>query len=165
MRPLHLVPVRLRVQDCYLAYVLTELAGSTVMAFTRTCDSTRKVALTLRNLGFEAIPIHGQMSQPKRLGALNKFKARGRRARAGQTDRRGDRVRPQGCGALCCWPCSPTDRQIDRQTDQTCVQRMSAHGRVRGPTTSQDPDPRAVVVHQRKACAETVAVCPHVCDR
>jgi len=26
-------------------------------------------------LGFGAIPIHGQMSQPKRLGALNKFKA------------------------------------------------------------------------------------------
>jgi hypothetical protein len=29
----------------------------------------------LRNLGFGAVPIHGQMSQPKRLGALNKFKA------------------------------------------------------------------------------------------
>ena len=29
----------------------------------------------LRNLGFDALPIHGQMSQPKRLGALNKFKA------------------------------------------------------------------------------------------
>ena len=43
--------------------------------FTRTCDSTRKIALTLRNLGFGAVPIHGQMSQPKRLGALNKFKA------------------------------------------------------------------------------------------
>ena len=25
--------------------------------------------------GFDAVPIHGQMSQPKRLGALNKFKA------------------------------------------------------------------------------------------
>lgn len=42
--------------------------------FTRTCDSTRKIALTLRNLGFGSVPIHGQMSQPKRLGALNKFK-------------------------------------------------------------------------------------------
>lgn len=43
--------------------------------FTRTCDNTRKIALMLRNLGFGAIPIHGQMSQPKRLGAMNKFKA------------------------------------------------------------------------------------------
>jgi len=62
-------------KDCYLAYVLTELAGSTAMIFTRTCDATRRVALTLRNLGFGAVPIHGQMSQPKRLAALNKFKA------------------------------------------------------------------------------------------
>lgn len=29
----------------------------------------------LRNLGFGSVPIHGQMSQPKRLGALNKFKS------------------------------------------------------------------------------------------
>jgi superfamily II DNA/RNA helicase len=28
----------------------------------------------LRNLGMGAVPIHGQMSQPKRLAALNKFK-------------------------------------------------------------------------------------------
>jgi hypothetical protein len=46
------------------------------MIFTRTCDNTRKIALSLRNLGFGAIPIHGQMSQPKRLGALNKFKVK-----------------------------------------------------------------------------------------
>ncbi|KAL4442077.1 hypothetical protein ABPG77_011338 [Micractinium sp. CCAP 211/92] len=62
-------------KDCYLAFVLTELAGSTSIIFTRTCDSTRKLALMLRNLGFGAVPIHGQMSQPKRLAALNKFKA------------------------------------------------------------------------------------------
>jgi ATP-dependent RNA helicase DDX47/RRP3 len=29
----------------------------------------------LRNLGFEVSTVHGQMSQVKRLGALNKFKA------------------------------------------------------------------------------------------
>lgn len=62
-------------KDVYLTHVLNELSGSTSMIFTRTCDSTRKIALMLRNLGFGAVPIHGQMSQPKRLGALNKFKA------------------------------------------------------------------------------------------
>jgi superfamily II DNA/RNA helicase len=62
-------------QDCYLAFYLTELAGATFMIFTRTCDNTRKMALMLRNLGFDAIPIHGQMAQAKRIGALNKFKA------------------------------------------------------------------------------------------
>jgi ATP-dependent RNA helicase DDX47/RRP3 len=30
----------------------------------------------LRNLGFEALTIHGQMSQMKRLGSFNKFKSR-----------------------------------------------------------------------------------------
>mmetsp|Transcript_26315 Transcript_26315/g.71197 ORF Transcript_26315/g.71197 Transcript_26315/m.71197 type:complete len:447 (+) Transcript_26315:177-1517(+) len=62
-------------KDCYLAFVLNELSGCTSMIFTRTCDSTRRIALLLRNLGFGAVPIHGQMGQPKRLGALNKFKA------------------------------------------------------------------------------------------
>merc|ERR1719238_1352689 len=37
-----------------------------------------KLALMLRNLGFSAIPLNGQMSQNKRLGALNKFKAKNR---------------------------------------------------------------------------------------
>ena len=62
-------------KDCYLAYILTELAGSSGMIFTRTCDATRRISLMLRNLGFGAVPIHGQMSQPKRLAALTKFKA------------------------------------------------------------------------------------------
>ncbi|KAK4280469.1 hypothetical protein QN277_012093 [Acacia crassicarpa] len=62
-------------KDCYLVYILNEMAGSTSMVFTRTCDSTQLLALTLRNLGFKAIPINGHMSQSKRLGALNKFKS------------------------------------------------------------------------------------------
>ncbi|CAK9262753.1 unnamed protein product [Sphagnum jensenii] len=62
-------------KDCYLVYLLNELAGSTVMVFTRTCEATRRLALILRNLGLDAIPISGQMSRPKRLGALNKFEA------------------------------------------------------------------------------------------
>jgi len=62
-------------KDCYLAYILSEMEGATMMMFTRTCESTRKISLMLRNLGFGAVPIHGQMSQPKRLAALNKFKS------------------------------------------------------------------------------------------
>jgi ATP-dependent RNA helicase DDX47/RRP3 len=62
-------------KDCYLVFILNEMSGSTTMVFTRTCESTRRLALILRNLGLEAIPISGQMSQPKRIGALNKFKA------------------------------------------------------------------------------------------
>ncbi|XP_047958695.1 DEAD-box ATP-dependent RNA helicase 10-like [Salvia hispanica] len=62
-------------KECYLVYILTELAGSTSMVFTRTCDATTLLAYILRNLGFKAIPINGHMTQSKRLGALNKFKA------------------------------------------------------------------------------------------
>ena len=62
-------------KDTYLLFVLNELSGSTAIMFTRTCDATRKLALMLRNLGFGAVPIHGQMTQPKRLASLNKFKA------------------------------------------------------------------------------------------
>ncbi|GFZ07344.1 DEA(D/H)-box RNA helicase family protein [Actinidia rufa] len=61
--------------DCYLVYILTEMSGSTSMVFTRTCDSTRLLALMLRNLGLRAIPISGHMTQAKRFGALNQFKA------------------------------------------------------------------------------------------
>ncbi|KAJ6843537.1 DEAD-box ATP-dependent RNA helicase 10 [Iris pallida] len=62
-------------KDCYLVYILTEMSGSTSMIFTRTCEATRLLSLLLRELGLKAIPISGQMSQTKRLGALNKFKA------------------------------------------------------------------------------------------
>lgn len=62
-------------KECYLAYVLNELAGQTVIVFTHTCAHAQKLALMLRNLGFPAVCLHGQMSQPKRLGALNKFKS------------------------------------------------------------------------------------------
>lgn len=65
-------------KDCYLAYVLNEFAGQSVLVFTATCNASQKTALLLRNLGFQAICLHGQMSQPKRLGALNKFKAKQR---------------------------------------------------------------------------------------
>ncbi|XP_052878238.1 DEAD-box ATP-dependent RNA helicase 10-like isoform X3 [Gossypium arboreum] len=62
-------------KDCYLVYILTEMSGCTSMVFTRTCDATRLLAFILRNLNIRAIPISGQMTQAKRLGALNKFKS------------------------------------------------------------------------------------------
>lgn len=62
-------------KECYLTYILTEMSGCTSMVFTRTCDSTQFLALMLRHLGFRANPISGKMTQSKRLGALNQFKA------------------------------------------------------------------------------------------
>ncbi|KAJ3267751.1 putative ATP-dependent RNA helicase ddx47 [Borealophlyctis nickersoniae] len=65
-------------KECYLAYLLNELSGQTTIVFTLTCASAQKLALMLRNLGFQAVCLHGQMTQPKRLGALGKFKSGGR---------------------------------------------------------------------------------------
>ncbi|KAJ3325405.1 ribosomal RNA processing protein [Boothiomyces sp. JEL0866] len=62
-------------KECYLTYLLNEMAGNTCIVFTLTVASTQKLSLMLRNLGFEAVCLHGQMTQPKRLGALAKFKA------------------------------------------------------------------------------------------
>ncbi|KAJ3204815.1 ribosomal RNA processing protein [Dinochytrium kinnereticum] len=61
-------------KECYLTFLLNELAGQTAIVFTLTCNSARKLSLMLRNLGFQAVCLHGQMTQAKRLGALNKFK-------------------------------------------------------------------------------------------
>lgn len=60
-------------KDCYLTYLINEHAGQSLLVFGATCNNVQRLALMLRNLGFPAICLHGQMSQPKRLGALNKF--------------------------------------------------------------------------------------------
>ncbi|RHY33041.1 hypothetical protein DYB32_001920 [Aphanomyces invadans] len=65
-------------KDCYLAYVLNEFAGQSMLIFASTCNGTQRMTLMLRSLGFPAICLHGQMTQPNRLGALNKFKAKQR---------------------------------------------------------------------------------------
>ena len=71
----HYVFLPLKHKDAYLVTVLNNVVGKTVIVFTSSCTNALKVSLLLRNLGFEAIPLHGQMSQDKRLKALNSFKA------------------------------------------------------------------------------------------
>ncbi|KVH93090.1 DNA/RNA helicase, DEAD/DEAH box type, N-terminal [Cynara cardunculus var. scolymus] len=66
-------PVKIEAASKYST--VDTLKQHTSMVFTRTCEATRLLALMLRNLGLRAIPISGQMTQAKRLGALNKFKA------------------------------------------------------------------------------------------
>ncbi|XP_033153481.1 probable ATP-dependent RNA helicase DDX47 isoform X2 [Drosophila mauritiana] len=70
------IPVKYK--DVYLVHILNELAGNSFMIFCSTCNNTVKTALMLRALGLAAIPLHGQMSQNKRLAALNKFKTKNR---------------------------------------------------------------------------------------
>lgn len=62
-------------KDCYLTWLIHENVGKSVLVFGATCNNVQRLALMLRNLGFPAICLHGQMSQPKRLGALQKFQS------------------------------------------------------------------------------------------
>eukprot|EP00912_Choanoflagellata_sp_UC4_P001811 UC4_evm1s1162 len=63
-------------KDCYLAYILNEMQGNSFIIFCNQCANTQRITLLLRELGFEAICLHGQMTQSKRLGALHKFKSK-----------------------------------------------------------------------------------------
>ena len=65
-------------KDLYLVYLLNEFAGQSAIVFTRTVNETQRIAILLRALSFGAIPLHGQLSQSARLGALGKFRARSR---------------------------------------------------------------------------------------
>ncbi|KAK2608625.1 ribosomal RNA processing protein [Conoideocrella luteorostrata] len=71
----HLIFIPLIRKDTYLIYILNEFAGKSTIIFTRTVWQTQRTAILLRTLGFGAIPLHGQLSQSARLGALNKFRS------------------------------------------------------------------------------------------
>lgn len=72
-------------KDTYLIYLINEFAGKRVMIFTRTVFETQRIAILLRLLSFSAIPLHGQLGQAARMGALNKF-SRGDRSILCATD-------------------------------------------------------------------------------
>jgi len=70
--------IPLKYKDVYLVHILNQLTGNSFMIFCSTCNNTIRTALMLRTLGLDAIPLNGQMSQNKRLIALNKFKEKTR---------------------------------------------------------------------------------------
>ena len=65
-------------KDVYVAWLVNEFASKSMIIFTRTVNETQRIAILLRALGYGAIPLHGQLSQSSRLGALGKFRARSR---------------------------------------------------------------------------------------
>lgn len=64
-----------KLKDSYLVWLLNELSGNSTIIFVATCNTAQRLTLLLRSLGFPAVPIHGQMPQHQRIGALAKFKA------------------------------------------------------------------------------------------
>ncbi|OAL00331.1 ATP-dependent rRNA helicase RRP3 [Phaeosphaeriaceae sp. SRC1lsM3a] len=65
-------------KDLYLIHLLNDNIGHATIIFTRTVNETQRLSILLRTLGFQALPLHGQLSQSNRLGALNKFKSKAR---------------------------------------------------------------------------------------
>ncbi|KAG5647175.1 ribosomal RNA processing protein [Asterophora parasitica] len=68
----------LKDKDAYLVYLINTLAQNSIIIFTRTVNDAQRLSIILRTLGFPAVPLHGQLSQSQRLGALGKFKSGGR---------------------------------------------------------------------------------------
>ncbi|KAH7923871.1 DEAD-domain-containing protein [Leucogyrophana mollusca] len=66
-------------KDVHLIYLANALASNSIIIFTRTVHDAQRLSIILRTLGFPAVPLHGQLSQSQRLGALNKFKTGGRK--------------------------------------------------------------------------------------
>lgn len=62
-------------KECYLTHLLNALSNLTIIVFLRTCESARRIGMMLSHLGFGVVPIHGQMTQSKRISSLNKFKS------------------------------------------------------------------------------------------
>ncbi|EIW85046.1 DEAD-domain-containing protein [Coniophora puteana RWD-64-598 SS2] len=65
-------------KDVHLVYLVNSLASNSIILFTRTVHDAQRLSIVLRTLGFPAVPLHGQLSQSQRLGALGKFKSGGR---------------------------------------------------------------------------------------
>ncbi|KAK6053531.1 helicase protein [Cooperia oncophora] len=72
----HYLFIPFKYKEAYLVYLLNELAGNTAIVFCATCNGAMQIAMLLRQLGMQAVPLHGQMGQEKRLGSLNKFKSK-----------------------------------------------------------------------------------------
>ncbi|KAL9594186.1 MAG: hypothetical protein Q9219_007172 [cf. Caloplaca sp. 3 TL-2023] len=65
----------LKDKDLYLVCLLNLYAGNSIIVFARTVNEAQRLALLARSLSMKAIPMHGQLSQSARLGALGKFRA------------------------------------------------------------------------------------------
>ncbi|KAI3341850.1 DEAD-domain-containing protein [Ustulina deusta] len=65
-------------KDFYLISLLSEFKGRSTIIFARTVFEVQRISIMIRQLGFKGIPLHGQLSQSARLGALNKFKSNAR---------------------------------------------------------------------------------------
>ncbi|KAK7047799.1 ribosomal RNA processing protein [Paramarasmius palmivorus] len=61
-------------KEVTLVSLLNSMTQNSIIVFVRTKTTCQKLAVMLRILGFPSVPLHGEMTQSQRLGALNRFK-------------------------------------------------------------------------------------------
>lgn len=66
--------VPLKHKDATLVWLLNNLMGKSTIIFVNTKDEGTRLPLMLKELGFSVVPINGNMPQPARIKALEKFK-------------------------------------------------------------------------------------------
>lgn len=62
-------------KDCYLAFLVAEFSGNSILIFCASCATANKLRVVLRLLGYSTVALTGKMTQPKRIEALTRFKA------------------------------------------------------------------------------------------
>ncbi|CAD7924661.1 unnamed protein product [Amoebophrya sp. A25] len=62
-------------KTAWFVALVSHFARYSIIAFADTCKETQRMASVLREFGFGAVALHGQMPQVHRLGALNQFKS------------------------------------------------------------------------------------------
>merc|ERR1719456_609663 len=66
-------------KQTYFCSLLLHYKMYSSIVFVDTCLAAQKCAVVLRNVGVEAIALHGNLTQPQRLGALNQFKGQAKK--------------------------------------------------------------------------------------
>ncbi|KAG6829744.1 ribosomal RNA processing protein [Tricholoma furcatifolium] len=62
-------------KEVMLVYLINSMAQNSIIVFVRTVDTTKRLSMILRTLGFQVVPLHGELTQSQRLGAFNRFKS------------------------------------------------------------------------------------------
>lgn len=63
-------------KECYLAYLISEFNGNSILVFCASCATANKLRIAMRLLGYGTAALTGKMTQPKRIEALTRFKVR-----------------------------------------------------------------------------------------
>ncbi|OBZ70067.1 ATP-dependent rRNA helicase rrp3 [Grifola frondosa] len=62
-------------KEALLVHLVNTLSQNSMIIFSRTISGVQRLSIILRILDFSVVPLHGELTQSQRLGALNMFKS------------------------------------------------------------------------------------------